>query len=82
MRQLAGGSDTTWVRHFVEMVLAMMVGMAVLGAVVRGIFAVLGQSGFFLDHPGLRAPLTAMNMTVGMAAGCGTAVMAGRRSQR
>lgn len=56
------------VRHFVEMVLAMIVGMAVLGAVVQGICAVLGHSGFFLDHPGLRAPLMAMNMTIGMAA--------------
>jgi hypothetical protein len=54
-------------RHFVEMVLAMMVGMAVLGVVVRVICAALGQSGFFLDHPGLRAPLMAMNMTIGMA---------------
>ena len=55
------------VRHFVEMVLAMMVGMAVLGAVVRVICAALGQSGFFIDHPGLRAPLMAMNMSIGMA---------------
>jgi hypothetical protein len=56
------------VRHFVEMVLAMIVGMAGLGAVVRGICAVLGHPGFFLDHPGLRAPLMAMNMAIGMAA--------------
>jgi hypothetical protein len=56
------------VRHFVEMVLAMMVGMAVLGAVVQVICAGLGHSGFFLDHPGLRAPLMAMNMSIGMAA--------------
>jgi len=56
------------VRHFVEMVLAMILGMAVLGAVVQAICAVLGHSGFFLDHPGLRAPLMAMNMTIGMAA--------------
>jgi hypothetical protein len=56
------------VRHFVEMVLAMMVGMAVLGAVVQVICAGLGHSGFFLGHPGLRAPLMAMNMSIGMAA--------------
>ena len=55
------------VRHFIEMVLAMLVGMAVLGMVVQGVCAALGHSGFFLDHVGLRAPLMAMNMTVGMA---------------
>ena len=55
------------VRHFFEMVLAMIVGMAVLGAVVQVICAALGQSGFFTEHVGLRAPLMAMNMTIGMA---------------
>lgn len=56
------------VRHFLEMVLAMLVGMAVLGAVVQVICAGLGHSGFFVHHVGLRAPLMAMNMTIGMAA--------------
>jgi hypothetical protein len=55
------------VRHFVEMVLAMMVGMAVLGVVVRMMCAALGDSEFLLDRPGLRAPLMAMNMSIGMA---------------
>lgn len=55
------------VRHFLEMVGAMLVGMAVLGAVVRVSFAALGHSGFLLDHVGLRAPLMAANMTIGMA---------------
>ena len=55
------------VRHFLEMVLAMLVGMAVLGAVVQVICAALGHSGFFTDHVGLRAPLMTMNMTIGMA---------------
>jgi hypothetical protein len=55
------------IRHFFEMVLAMVVGMAVLGALIRMICAALGQSDFFLDHPGLRAPLMTLNMTVGMA---------------
>lgn len=50
------------------MVLAMMVGMAVLGMIERVICAALGQAGFFDDHDGLWAPLMAMNMTVGMAA--------------
>jgi hypothetical protein len=35
------------VRHFVEMALAMLVGMAVLGALVQVICAALGRSGFF-----------------------------------
>lgn len=55
------------VRHFLEMVGAMLVGMALLGAVVRVILAALGHSGFLLDHVGLRAPLMAANMTIGMA---------------
>jgi hypothetical protein len=55
------------VRHFFEMVLAMLAGMAVFGAVVQVICAALGHSGFFVDHVGLRAPLMAMNMTLGMA---------------
>lgn len=55
------------VRHFVEMVGAMLVGMAVLGMVVRMICTALGNSDFLLDHAGLRAPLMAANMTIGMA---------------
>jgi hypothetical protein len=55
------------VRHFFEMVGAMLVGMAVLGMVVRVICTALGHSDFLLDHVGLRAPLMAANMTIGMA---------------
>jgi hypothetical protein len=55
------------VRHFIEMVLAMVVGMAVGGVVVQVVCDALGHSGFFLHHAGLRAPLMAMNMTIGMA---------------
>jgi hypothetical protein len=55
------------VRHFFEMVLAMVVGMAVLGGVIRMISAALGHPEFFLDHPGLRAPLMTLNMTAAMA---------------
>jgi hypothetical protein len=54
-------------RHFVEMVLAMLAGMAVGGVVVQVVCDALGHSEFFLHHVGLRAPLMAMNMTVGMA---------------
>ena len=55
------------VRHFVEMVLAMLVGMAVLGMVAGLICAALGHSGFLTDHAGLRAWVMALNMTIGMA---------------
>jgi flagellar biosynthetic protein FliP len=56
------------VQHFFEMVAAMLVGMAALGVVVRMICAALGYPEFLVDHVGLRAPLMAMNMTIGMAA--------------
>jgi hypothetical protein len=56
-----------FVRHFLEMVVAMLIGMALLGAVARMIFAALGNSGFLLDHAGLRATVMAANMTIGMA---------------
>ena len=55
------------VRHFFEMVLAMIAGMAVLGAVVRLICGAAGYSEFFQHHPGLRASVMAVNMTIGMA---------------
>jgi hypothetical protein len=55
------------VRHFVEMVLAMLAGMAVLGMVAGGICAALGHSGFLSDHAGIRAWVMALNMTIGMA---------------
>jgi hypothetical protein len=54
------------VRHFFEMVLAMIAGMAVLGAAVRLVCAALGYSDV-LQHAGLRAPLMAANMTIGMS---------------
>jgi hypothetical protein len=57
-------------RHFVEMVVAMVVGMAVLGAAFRGLVAASG-----LDYaeeqaqlPELFALVMAFNMTAGMAA--------------
>jgi hypothetical protein len=55
------------VRHFVEMVLAMLVGMAVLGMLARGICAALGHSGFLSDHPEIRAWVMGFNMSIGMA---------------
>ncbi len=55
------------VRHFVEMVLAMLAGMAVLGMVAGLICAALGHSGFLSEHAGLRAWVMALNVTIGMA---------------
>ena len=53
------------VRHFFEMVAAMLIGMAVLGAVVRMSCVVTGHEDL-LDHPGFGAPIMATNMTIGM----------------
>jgi flagellar biosynthetic protein FliP len=55
------------VRHFFEMVLAMLVGMAILGPVAMLICTGLGHSGFLSDHAGVRAAVMATNMTIGMA---------------
>jgi hypothetical protein len=56
------------IRHFIEMVLAMLVGMAVFGMVAAGICAALGHSNYLTDHAGLRSFVMALNMSIGMAA--------------
>jgi len=57
-----------WLRfllHYLEMVIAMLVGMIVLGAVVRGVVAVAG-----LDYSSARFPeLASLEMAVTMSAG-------------
>jgi hypothetical protein len=59
-------AERSLVRHFVEMVLAMVVGMVVLGAAVWGAFGLLGHSN--LSHYAeVRAFVMTMNMTIGMA---------------
>jgi flagellar biosynthetic protein FliP len=55
------------VRHFIEMVLAMIVGMVVLGMAAALICAALGQAGFLTDHAGLRSFVMVLNMSIGMA---------------
>ncbi|MGH3315875.1 MAG: hypothetical protein ACRDO0_07005 [Nocardioidaceae bacterium] len=50
------------VRHYVEMVLAMMVGMVVLGAVRDA----LGWTVPFAEHPGASFLLMATDMAIGM----------------
>jgi hypothetical protein len=59
-------SNGQFIRHFLEMVAAMVVGMAVLGAAVSGILALLGHSNL-THYVGLRAMLMATYMSVGMA---------------
>jgi flagellar biosynthetic protein FliP len=56
------------VRHLVEMILAMMIGMAALGAVWRGVLALCGAntSEFRLHHAAVVALVMAFDMTVPM----------------
>lgn len=61
------GSKRAFARHFGEMVLAMLVGMLVLGGLARVGFAIFGSS--LSDQPaGLRVMLMAFDMTVPMVA--------------
>jgi hypothetical protein len=63
--------DTSWrqfVRHLLEMLAAMVAGMAVLGAAIRLIFALLGYSySDVAEQTELRALVMATNMVVGMS---------------
>lgn len=54
-----------FVRHFFEMVGAMLVGMAVLGMLVRMLCAITGHQDL-LRNAGTAAPIMASNMTLGM----------------
>jgi hypothetical protein len=61
--------STSWprfIRHFFEMVAAMLVGMAVLAPVWVLIFALLRCSSL-LDHPDVHALVMATDMTIGMS---------------
>jgi hypothetical protein len=60
-----GASWPAFIRHFLEMVVAMVVGMMVLGAVVRMALAQLGHSAL-LDQTELAVLVMATNMTAGM----------------
>lgn len=63
-----GGTSTRrFFRHFLEMVVAMVAGMAVLGPTSALIFAQLGWSDL-LDDPILATLLMATNMAIGMSA--------------
>jgi hypothetical protein len=56
-----------FLRHYLEMVAAMFVGMVVLGAAVRGVLALAGLP-YPTRYPGLAALEMATTMSVGMAA--------------
>lgn len=65
-RQVRHSATYNFWRHFLEMVIAMLVGMAVLGGAVSGIFSLLGHSSL-LHYAGLRALLMEGYMIIGMA---------------
>jgi hypothetical protein len=63
----AAGGHRKWrfLRHYLEMVAAMLVGMVVLGAAVRGVLALTGRE-FPAQYPELAALEMAATMSVGM----------------
>jgi hypothetical protein len=65
----AGSPPTSWrrfVRHYLEMVAAMLIGMAVLAPVWVAVFTVLRCSSL-LEHAEVHALVMATDMTIGMA---------------
>jgi deazaflavin-dependent oxidoreductase (nitroreductase family) len=52
-------------RHYLEMIGVMLVAMALLGAIVSGIFAVIGHANLY-HYAGFRAAIMSVNMTIGM----------------
>jgi hypothetical protein len=54
-----------FVRHYLEMVVAMFGGMLIFGGLVS-LFCALTDHQGLLDHPGASAPIMATNMTIGM----------------
>ena len=55
-----------FVRHYFEMVAAMIVGMMVVGGAVRFFCVLTGHEGVF-DHAGASALIMATNMVIGMS---------------
>jgi hypothetical protein len=67
IRAAVGRGRWRFLRHYLEMVAAMLVGMIVLGAAVRGVLALAGLR-FPARYPELVALEMAFDMSVGMAA--------------
>jgi hypothetical protein len=61
----AGHGRWHFLRHYLEMVAAMLVGMAVIGAAVRGVLALAGLE-FPTQHPELTSLEMALDMSVAM----------------
>ncbi|WP_151476273.1 hypothetical protein [Streptomyces albicerus] len=61
------GSRWHFARHYLEMLVAMVVGMLVLGAATRGILALAGTELSATRHPELASLEMAFDMSVGMA---------------
>jgi hypothetical protein len=66
-RAEAGSGRWRFLRHYLEMVAAMLVGMMVVGAAVRGALALAGLR-FPTRYPELLALEMALDMSVGMVA--------------
>ena len=56
-----------FVRHYLEMIAAMIVGMAVLGGAISLVLALTGNGDVLTDRPGARALIMATNMVIGMS---------------
>src|SRR5215211_2950949 len=56
----------SYVRHFVEMVVAMLLGMVILGVLVWAVFDVLGHANL-RHYAGVRSLVMTTNMAIGMA---------------
>ncbi|WP_327397850.1 hypothetical protein OG418_43975 [Streptomyces phaeochromogenes] len=61
------GGKRHFARHYLEMVVAMVVGMLLLGAVTRGVLALAGTELSASRHPELASLEMAFDMSVGMA---------------
>ncbi len=59
-------SGHNFLRHFLEMLVAMIAGMVTLGAAVSIVFALLGHANLF-HYAALRALVMATDMTIGMS---------------
>jgi hypothetical protein len=59
-------SKSAFARHFGEMLVAMVAGMAILGAAVSLLLVALGCASLLDDHVDVHAIVMATNMTVGM----------------
>lgn len=59
-------SRRAFVRHYLEMIAAMFVGMAVIGGAIRGVAAIAGLSYSITDQPTLSLLEMAFSMSVGM----------------